>query len=126
MYNDPYVEKNFKYQDEIKLNYTGNPIVTIDIHLPDGYKWDRSGKNDAVMVEAKGSRLLTTDPSTGYIEMEIRPDEQFPNVKIKLFMSAKDENNKVRFQSVVLTVPINFETNGPDDSEMDFKAFIDD
>lgn len=125
MYNDPYGEKNFKYQDEVKLNYTGNPVVTVDIQLPDGYKWDRSGKNAAVMVEAKGSRLLTTDPTTGYIEMEIAPDEQFPNVKIQLFMSAKDENEKVKFQSVVLTIPFDFQTNGPDDVETDFEAFTD-
>ena len=125
MYNDPYGEKNFKYQDEIKLNYTGNPIVTVDIQLPDGYKWDRSGKNSAVMVEAKGSRLLTTDPTTGYIEMEIAPDEQFPNAKIQLFMSAKDENEKVKFQSVVLTIPFDLQTNGPDDVQTDFEAFTD-
>jgi hypothetical protein len=120
---DGYSLKHFEYLEELSIEYNERNEIAIDIQLPEGYKWDREGRNEIAIVEGRENRLLNTDPTTGYAVLDVQADAFFPNVTLQLFMTVRDENNQIRFKCVVLTVPFLFHENGDTDFEVPYRPF---
>lgn len=120
---DGFSLKHFEYLEELSIEYNERNEIAIDIQLPEGYRWDREGRNEIAIVEERENRLLNTDPTSGYAVLDVQADAFFPNVTIQLFMTVRDENDQIRFKCVVLTVPFLFHENGETDFKVPYRPF---
>lgn len=120
---DAYTLKHFEYLEELSIRYNERNEVAINIQLPPGYKWDKEGRNEIAIIEEREHRLLNSDPTSGFVVLDVMADAFFPNVSIQLFMTVKDENQRIQFKCVVLTVPFLFHENGENDFEIPYRPF---
>ena len=120
---DAYTLKHFEYLEELSIRYNERNEVAIDIQLPPGYKWDNQGRNEIVIIEEREHRLLNTDPTSGFVVLDVMADAFFPNVSVQLFMTVKDENDRIQFKCVVLTIPFLFHEDGENDFEVPYRPF---
>ncbi|MEO0404195.1 MAG: hypothetical protein AAF193_04930, partial [Bacteroidota bacterium] len=110
---DPYGGESYAYTDVVPFSITERGVLTVDIQLPEGYSWDRSGRNEVYITEERGSVLTISDPTTGYIEVDVQPNAEFPNLSLQVFMTAKGPEDQVLFQAVVLSIPFDLKSGGP-------------
>lgn len=120
---DAYTLKHFEYLEELSIRYNERNEVAINIQLPPGYKWDKEGRNEIVIIEEREHRLLNTDPTSGFVVLDVMADSFFPNVSVQLFMTVKDDEERIQFKCVVLTIPFLFHEAGENDFEIPYRPF---
>lgn len=120
---DAYTLKHFEYLDELSIRYNERNEVVLDIQLPPGYKWDKQGRNEIMIIEERENRLLNTDPTSGFVVLDVMADSFFPNVSVQLFMTVKDENDRIQFKCVVVTIPFLFHEGGENEFQIPYRPF---
>ena len=123
MYADPFGDKDILYHEEVNLKSEAINNLIIDLELPVGYSWDRSGRNEVRLTNMDGKELINGDPTKGYIEIDIESNEFFPNVIVQMYLTVKDPNGRVQFQSLVLNVPFVFSNSSSSTANTQFVPF---
>lgn len=123
MYSDPFGQKDIVYHEEVSIKSAEVNNLTIDLELPQGYTWDRSGQNEVRISNMDGKEIINGDPSKGYIELDVTSDEFFPNVVVQMYLTTKDPDGKVQYQSLVLNIPFIFRNTGKASASTEYIPF---
>jgi DNA-binding beta-propeller fold protein YncE len=85
----------------------GVSSIYINVKLSDDYEWVKSGRNEIRMDVPKQNRLLSSDPTRGFIEFEAMSKEMFNNASVQFVCTVRHKpTGTVIFRPFLVLIPM--------------------
>ncbi|MCH2199598.1 MAG: hypothetical protein MK081_12535 [Flavobacteriales bacterium] len=117
---EAYNEGDRIYLEELIIG-PGENSLYIELETPEGYELVPDGRNEVFMERPGMNQLLNSNPSRGYIEVEVAGKEMNPYAGMQIYVTMRHkETEQVIFRPVLLVVPFLHDTSGPTSHDLKF------